>query len=183
MEEGKGVEEETTQGVKSEARSATEDEFDALEKFMEGRLGLPASFLDEVSKESDWTLVIKLHAMIESALNELLIIRFNAPEELKGVIARIDTGDTQRGKIAFAHKFGWVEKHEMTFVCNFSTLRNFLVHDAKNFGFQLTSYAGTLKDGDAWIRLLARFIPEGMIYLDEKVSSLEHAKQNLEMGS
>ena len=51
--------------------------------------------------ENDWTYIVKLHAMIETALNNALIRQFNSPD-LSRVIAKLDTSNAATGKVAFA---------------------------------------------------------------------------------
>jgi hypothetical protein len=89
--------------------------------------------------DNDWTFIVKLHAMIETALNAALVRHFDAPE-LSGVIAKLDTANTATGKIAFAKALTILEPSSVVFVQKLSELRNFCVHDIRNFTFDLGTY-------------------------------------------
>ena len=158
----------------------TDESIRATHHFLTGRLGLSARFINGILETDDeWTLVIKLHAMVESALNEVLMARFKVPE-LEKVIARLETGDPERGKIAFAQKFGWITDRQRTFLRFFSTLRNFLVHDAKNFEFSLKTYPDTLVAGERskWISLLTDALSENLRFEGVSVTRTEFAEKD-----
>lgn len=97
------------------------------------------------SKEpiDDWTLVVKLHAMIETGLNGAILIHLGEPE-LEAIIQRLDT-HSPAGKVAFAKALKIIPKTSATFIQQLSELRNFCVHDIRNFDFDLTKHLDSLK--------------------------------------
>lgn len=99
-----------------------------------------------VTAPNDWTLVVKLHAMIETALNTVLAARLSP--ELARVIAKLDTSNMATGKIAFAKALGILAHSSTVFIQKLSELRNFCVHDIRNFNFNLTEYISKLRDDD-----------------------------------
>ena len=54
---------------------------------------------------NDWTLIIALHAMIETALNGALLKELEKPG-LAEVLAKLDTSNQSTGKVAFAKALG-----------------------------------------------------------------------------
>ena len=81
--------------------------------------------------KDDWTLIVKLHAMIETGLNGALVKELERPA-LADVIAKLDTSNQMTGKAAFAKALGILGKPSITFLQKLSELRNHCVHDIKN---------------------------------------------------
>lgn len=95
--------------------------------------------------DNDWQFIVKLHAMIETALNAVLVKQFAAPE-LARVIAKLDTSNPQTGKVAFAKALQILEPQSGVFIQKLSELRNLCVHDVRNFKFDLDAHLGSLSD-------------------------------------
>jgi hypothetical protein len=102
---------------------------------------------------NDWTFIIKIHALIEVALNHMLAGQFkqgwfglNRPEVSTFVEHFPLHGKT--GKIAFARALGLMSKGPASFISLVSRLRGLLVHDIKNFDFDLVAHLKTLKPED-----------------------------------
>jgi len=95
--------------------------------------------------ENDWMLIVKFHAMIETGLNAALVRQFNAPE-LSGVIAKLDTSNTATGKVAFSKALQILDPTSAVFVQKLSELRNFCVHDVRNFDFDIEKHLEKLAD-------------------------------------
>ena len=93
--------------------------------------------------ENDWMLIVKLHAMIETGLNAALVRQFDAPE-LAGVIAKLDTSNTATGKVGFAKALQILHRTSAVFVQKLSELRNFCVHDVRNFDFDIEKHLEAL---------------------------------------
>jgi hypothetical protein len=107
--------------------------FKDLFAWLRGKLGID---LNEALKGSDWMLVVMLHAMIETALNAALVLELREPR-LEKIISKLDTSDGSRGKVAFAKALGMLEKPSVDFLQALSTLRNFCVHNIRNFQFDI----------------------------------------------
>ncbi|MGE8050625.1 hypothetical protein ACQKPT_20290 [Pseudomonas monteilii] len=93
------------------------------------------SFLDD----SDWALIIKLHAALEAATTQAIVIHIDQ-DILKGVIERLPLSDNQTGKGRIAVELGILSKGQLTFIRKLSELRNNLVHQIKNIDFNAKSY-------------------------------------------
>ena len=99
-------------------------------------VGLPPDFVDALIHESDWSLVIKLHAVFEAVLAELVVQELKS-DKLKDVVAHLDFNNIKSGKVAFARALGLLESREAAFLRGLSEMRNRLVHDVRNVGFDL----------------------------------------------
>ncbi|KUY96147.1 MULTISPECIES: hypothetical protein [unclassified Burkholderia] len=93
-------------------------------------LGLPAGFYRSIYEERDWSFVIQLHALIETAL--MHAIEKKAGEELASIFARMPmNGPT--GKVAVATKLGLLDYSDATAFLNvLSQMRNVCAHGIRN---------------------------------------------------
>lgn len=57
----------------------------------------------------DWTLIVRLHAMIETGLNASLINELERPE-LESIVSKPDTSNQATGKVAFAKALGIIDE-------------------------------------------------------------------------
>src|SRR5437588_5502094 len=61
-------------------------------------------------------------------------------EKLGDIISRLETNDRRTGKIAFIKAFELLPDDGITFIRKISELRNRLVHDVKNFNFNMGKF-------------------------------------------
>jgi hypothetical protein len=106
---------------------------------LEAELGLPAGFYDGLMKDDDWSFVIKLHALFESATTFVLSRCLRKPE-LEEVFSHIEMSNSRGGKIAFGKILGLFDEEERRFLRQLSELRNNLVHRVANVSFAFKSY-------------------------------------------
>ena len=111
----------------------------------EASLGLPERFLLDLFKQDDWSFVIKLHALVETALTRALVAHFNAPPTLADHFAQIPVGGTT-GKIKLASKCGLITPKDKTFLDRFAELRNELVHSVERVRFDFKIYVNSLSE-------------------------------------
>lgn len=100
--------------------------FDAAYRF-EGELGLPEGFLRALAKENDWSFVIKLHALYEAALSNVVVHRLGH-DALDGPMAAME----MKVKIDFATALGLIGSREKTFITFLSRLRNRCAHNVRD---------------------------------------------------
>ncbi len=115
--------------------------------------------------KNDWTLIVKLHAMIETALNGAILRDLNRPE-LSKVISTLDTSNGKTGKVAFAKALGILPKEAIVFIQKLSELRNLCVHDVRNFNFELIQHLTDIgeKERNAVLRAINKMVnPEKRI--------------------
>ncbi len=114
-------------------------------------------FLLDLLKEDDWTFVIKSHALIETAVTEMLVQHLGEIELTK-IIELLPLSDNRTGKIAVARQLKLLDDRQRRFVRFFSELRNSLVHRLDNLDFTFENYISsldtnqkrTLKESVAW---------------------------------
>jgi hypothetical protein len=113
---------------------------------IENQLGLPAGFLRGLyDHEDDWSFVIKSHAFLEAALTHLLAEHLGK-EDLLSVFAYLETSNVHTGKLAFVKAFDLLDKGARRFIHTLSELRNDLVHEVSNVGFNFATYVAQLSD-------------------------------------
>jgi energy-converting hydrogenase A subunit M len=103
---------------------------------LEETLGIEVGFFNKLSDEEDWALIIKLHALIESAVSELLTAAFNNTS-LKDTFSMLELSNKRTGKMAFINALGLLGDAERRYISSLSELRNKLVHNIKNVNYQL----------------------------------------------
>lgn len=117
---------------------------DAISKILEAS-GVPSSFVDLLIHESDWSLVIKLHALFEAVLANLIVQELKRPALLQ-VVSNLPFNDTKAGKVAFARALGLLDKREVSFLRGLSELRNALIHNVKNVAFELENHVACMTE-------------------------------------
>lgn len=98
----------------------------------------------EVLGADDWTFVIKMHALVEAALNHLLITHFESPD-LNEVVPLVPV-DASLGKLTLIKAFKLLSPEACMFVDALSSLRNKATRDIRHFDFDLRQYVKGLKD-------------------------------------
>jgi hypothetical protein len=95
------------------------------------------------SDDDNWSLLIKLHTLIEASLNQL-ITSYLGDERLLPIITRLETGNSSTGKLAFLSALDLLSSPCRSFIKHFSELRNDLVHNVKNLEFNLDAYVAAM---------------------------------------
>lgn len=106
-------------------------------------IGLPAEFLPGLEVDSDWSFIIKLHALIEAAVTHALAVH-SERDEAHEVFANLELSNTKTGKLAFSKVFLDLFPEDRRFISSFSQLRNIFVHDVRNVTFTLSGYFSSL---------------------------------------
>jgi len=131
---------------------------EAMSAFLKECLGMSIESLKKTFEaDSDWTLVIKLHAYVEASLNFLIVNHFG-DRRLEQVISRLDISDRRRGKLAFIKALELLPSEYRSFIQKFSEIRNLLAHDVKNVDFDLKAYLDGL-DAKQYKELADAIVP------------------------
>ncbi len=77
--------------------------------------------------------------MLEAGLNELISAKLG-DARLVDIVARMDTGDRNKGKMAFVKTLDLLPDGVRQFIRIFSKLRNDLVHDVRQFEFSFSAW-------------------------------------------
>ena len=123
---------------------AKSDDFDRkFTKWVYEIAGISPKLLASLDTDDDWTFVIKMHGILETALNHLILNRLQIMHpvpKLVDVISHLETNDRRTGKIAFIKVYDLLPGDACLFVRMLSEVRNRAVHDIKNFDLDLVKY-------------------------------------------
>ncbi|WMY09680.1 hypothetical protein [Paraburkholderia phenoliruptrix] len=155
---------------------------------LERELGLPKGFFNGLVHEDDWSFVIKLHALFESAL--AFVVAHKLGEKVAGIIGRLDMNG-QRGKVAFARALEIVGDDEVRFLALLSSLRNRCVHGVRQtVEFSLPGYVEALSRDErkSFLRAVRGDEPDRRITIGDKTVShtqfvLENPKLSIWLSS
>ncbi len=111
-------------------------------------IDLPPDFLYQLYEDSDWSLVIKLHAVFEAVLANLIERTLDAGA-VADQISHLDFNHAKAGKVAFARGLGLLKKEQVSFLRGLSELRNKLVHRISNVSFEFKGYVASFSDPEA----------------------------------
>ena len=123
---------------------AKPDDFDKeFTNWLYETAGISPRLLASLDTDDDWTFVIKIHGILETALNHLILNRLQVMHpvpKLVDIISRLETNDRKTGKIAFIKVYDLLPGEACLFVRMLSEVRNRAVHDIKNFDLDLVKY-------------------------------------------
>jgi hypothetical protein len=102
-------------------------------------VGMSPAFVAALEQDDDWTFVVKMHGVLEAALNHLLLCEMHNPDFEK-VIVRLDAGNDEQGKLAFIKAGKLLSADSCLFVKMFGKLRNAAVHNFRNFDLNLRKH-------------------------------------------
>jgi hypothetical protein len=122
---------------------------------IETALNVPDGFFLSLVTENDWSFIIKMHALMESALTFLLsqtltISVKDFSEEtfdekaLSRLLAWMELSGKRVGKVALAESLGLVLDYQRVFLNRLSELRNEVIHSVENVSFDFPTYVGSL---------------------------------------
>lgn len=140
---------------------------------IEDEMGLPEGFTWEVyQEEDDWGLVIKLYALIESVVSEILALHFEEP-----IVDSIQDLSL-RGRVSQLRLLS--DLHEIpteytNFLDELSHLRNVVVHNVDNVNFSLRRYIDSFHDQrfQQFVSKVRYFIAENPVGPDGREYSQE----------
>lgn len=123
--------------------------------WMKDTLEVSDVFMNRLSSDDDWSFLIKTHALVEAALNHILVLRFGSPETQK-IVEQMQTSNQKSGKSAFAKAFGILAQESLKFIQILSELRNNCAHHVKNYHFDIRAYLSKFNDDQkkSWLDCL-----------------------------
>ena len=105
-------------------------------------LQLPENTTLGILSGDDWSFVIRSHAVIEALVSALLATQLD--RRLVPLFNRLELGDVDFGKLAFAKALGLLSSDQRRFISLLSTLRNKLAHNPKHLSFNFDAYFESL---------------------------------------
>src|SRR5438046_2327348 len=122
-----------------------------LSAWIRDKVGIPGPLLNSLQFPDigdDWSFIIKIHGVIEAALNHMILGKLREPK-LSNIVSRLETNDQRTGKMAFVKTLDLLPERSRTFVRLISELRNQLVHDIRNFDFTFDNFLSGLNKNQA----------------------------------
>lgn len=112
-------------------------------------------FLSNLIEGDDWSLVIKTHALFESLITELIVLK-TSESSLKKVIERMPLHGETVSKIAILKIYELLTADEIRFIIKFSEIRNSIVHKYENLNFTFEKYTSDMNADQIrnWKKLL-----------------------------
>jgi hypothetical protein len=125
--------------------------FDEVMSELRAGLHGPLKFLGSLSKDDDWSFVIKAQAMVEASVTEAILSKVGE-RSIRSVVERLPLADEQIGKINLAKELGLVSAEQRRFVRRLAELRNRLAHRVEHVNFSFEGYVQSLSAAEirAW---------------------------------
>jgi len=124
----------------------------------EKRVGLPTGFVYSLAQEDDWTFVIKIHALYETALTHILAMTFGN-EKLEDALAEISMAH----KLKLASACSLFDKEDRGMLHALSNLRNKLVHSVDQVAFSFFTYLSDQNRKKQFLESFAQIWPDPII--------------------
>lgn len=106
---------------------------------LEQALGLPKGFCFKLIEEDDWSFVIKLQALLESAVSDLITHSLQR-SELTRIFSLLAMSSEDTGKIAFVKALNLLPNGHIEFIKALSKIRNTVAHSIRNVDFDLVAH-------------------------------------------
>jgi len=114
---------------------------------MEIHLGLPDGFiLDLLKKGDDWTFILRLHALVETSLDYLIVAKLDYPSLHHWISRHNIAGRT--GKKTLALLIQAIDDNDGAMVEGLSDLRNQFAHGIRLMGVRLSEYIDRIDNGE-----------------------------------
>lgn len=124
----------------------------------EKRVGLPTGFVYSLAQEDDWTFVIRIHALYETALTHILATTFGN-EKLEEALAELSMAH----KLKLASACGLFDKEDRGMLHALSNLRNKLVHSVDQVKFSFFTYLSDQNRKKKFLESFAQIWPDPII--------------------
>jgi len=113
-------------------------------RLLEESIGLQRGFFQKLVHDDDLTFIVKIHALVESAVSHLLVEEINQPK-LNNFITRLELNNKVSGKVALAKALDAIDKEERTTIRKLSEIRNDYVHDVLTTETSLSNWISKLE--------------------------------------
>jgi len=128
---------------------------------VEADLGVERDFIFDLHKEPDWTFLVKLGAIVEAAVNQLILAGVE-DQRLHETIGRLRLRGPD-SKLALAKDLDLLTTPQRRFVECVAQLRNSAVHDLRSFSLTLSGLLAAMPEQEEkqfWRDLLGVVVQE-----------------------
>jgi hypothetical protein len=109
---------------------------------LEKEVGVSEGFFSQIIHEDDWSLIIKIHGLIEAGLTQILFSYFG-DSRLEPLFSRMNIGG-RLGKLSFVQSLALLPERNIKFIRELSEIRNKIVHRIANVNFSIEDYFKSL---------------------------------------
>jgi hypothetical protein len=117
----------------------------ALLQMIEEQYGLPRDFIPSLLEETDWSFLVKLHALLEAVVSDSLSQAVDP--RLERNFRRLSVSGPA-GKVQFAESLGLIESSHAQFLGRLSALRNSAVHDIRRISLNLKAFFDDMRESE-----------------------------------
>lgn len=125
------------------------------------------------SRGDDWSFVIKLHALLESVVCQLMAATLKRPELEEPLAQEV----TMESRITMLKALGLADENERRMMRSLGRLRNSLVHNANQTDFTFQEYLSNKQRRDNFAADFAHAWPDPIPGTNGKVSRVEFAQK------
>lgn len=130
---------------------------------LEKRCGLEKGFFGRLqAEETDWSFIIKVHAFLETAVTDSLLVEMDR-KELEKIIPRLPLNGPS-GKVKLARALKICSEADEDFISTLSSLRNRCVHQIRNLSIDLERYVRDLNPDEFSKFRKSIGVPEGLSF-------------------
>jgi hypothetical protein len=146
---------------------------------LETDTGVKNGFFTSLLKEDDWSFIIKIHALYEAAVSNLITHKIGQIE-LEDFVSRLELGDKSRGKLKLAKELNLLDDNERKFIYSLSEIRNSFVHNVRNTQVNLDKYFAGLDENKKqnYINVFGYTYPEKLEIAGKTVNSKVFTREN-----
>jgi len=156
--------------------------FDVADQFARD-IGMPEDTLWRLLKDDDWSLVIKLHALLQGAICHTLAQKLH-DSGLIEIFGRLPAGDNRYGLVAFLRHYGLFDPAELKFLKSLAEVRNTFAHNIQWIGRSLAEYKDDLCPSEraTFIESMAVGLKESVQVRGKTVQRRQFVRENLKLA-
>jgi len=146
---------------------------------LENDTGVKEGFFAGLLVEDDWSFIIKIHALYEAAVSNLITNKIGQVK-LEGFISRLELSDKSKGKLKLAKDLNLLDDQERKFIYSLSEIRNSFVHNVKNTQVDLEKYLDNLDENKRqnYIDTFGYTYPENITIAGKTINSKIFTREN-----
>jgi len=155
------------------------DDINRSIKQFEKDLKVPNGFFTKLLNEDDWSFVIKISALLETASTDALT-KVLGYKEIEEVLTYLDYGNAKSGKIVLMEKLDIVYKNQASVLRKLLELRNKIAHRLENINFTFDEHIKGFDSGQkkSFIDIFGRNMPDIIKLKSQKIEKRDFILEN-----
>jgi DNA-binding MltR family transcriptional regulator len=137
------------------------------------KIGISDDYLFKLSREDDWSFIIKTSAILESATADVLTKVLGFPN-LEDCISKLKHTNERSGRLTFLEKLSIINDEELKLIIKISKIRDDLAHKPEEINFTFERYFKKMNKinknnwKDLFTELVNRHTQEEIIFSNPK---------------